>query len=512
MQAAKRVALNTGILYARMAITVFISLYATRLILAALGAEDYGIFNVVGGAIAMLTFLNGAMASATQRFMSYAQGEGDENKQKQIFNVSIILHLVIGFILVGVLEIVGYFLFSSVLVIEADRMDVAKLIYHFLVVSTFVTVISVPYDAVINAHENMLVVAIVGIVEAVLKLSIAIYVTYTGHDKLASYGLLMALLSIFVLLVLRIYCHKKYPEVIINIQKYFHKGLFREMTGFASWSLLISASGIITMQGMSIILNSFFGVIVNAAQGVANQISGQLMAFSNTMLKALNPVIVKSEGENNREQMLMGTITGSKISFFLLSFFAVPVVIEMPFILDLWLKDVPEFAIIFCRLNLIRLVINQFTVTFPTAIGAMGDLKQFSIWIALAYATLLPASYLAFKLGASPEIIYINLIVVTVGLSIIKVYFTHRLCGLSLKGFYRDVLLRSLATLLVTFLLACVPMLFLNSGFIRLIAVLSASSVAFLLMLFWVGLNKREEQLIIAISKVIFNKMGGLIK
>ena len=180
MKPAKRVAINTGILYARMAITMFISLYSTRLILAALGAEDFGIFNLVGGTIAMLTFLNVAMAGATQRFMSYAEGEGDIQKQKNIFNVSVLLHFLIAIIVIILLEIVGYFLFKGILKIPDERIGIAKIIYQFMLVSTFFTIISVPYDAVINAHENMLLVAILGVVEAVSKLGIAFFVTYTS--------------------------------------------------------------------------------------------------------------------------------------------------------------------------------------------------------------------------------------------------------------------------------------------------------------------------------------------
>lgn len=236
--AANRVAKNTGILYARMAITVFISLYVTRLVVAALGTKDFGIFNIVGGAIAMLTFLNVAMASASQRFMSYVHGEGNQIKQKRIFNVSVILHFLIGIAVVLLLEIAGYFFFNGILKIDSERVYAAKLIYQFLIVSTFFTIISVPYDAVINARENMLFVAVTGIIEALLKLAIAFYITFTNNDKLISYGLLMALLTILLLIIKRIYCHLKYEEVVINIRKYFDKALFKEIGGL--WWLVIT--------------------------------------------------------------------------------------------------------------------------------------------------------------------------------------------------------------------------------------------------------------------------------
>jgi O-antigen/teichoic acid export membrane protein len=207
LEAAKRVAKNTGILYARMAITVFISLYSTRLILAALGVEDFGLFNVVGGVISMLGFLNSSMAAATQRFMSFAQGAGDLEKVKRIFNMSSLLHWGISILVFILLEGAGYFFFHGILNIASDRIEVAKLIYQFMVISTLFTVISVPYEAVITSHENMLVYAVMGVIEAVLKLGIALYINYSQMDHLVMYGILMAALSIFLLLVTRVVYH-----------------------------------------------------------------------------------------------------------------------------------------------------------------------------------------------------------------------------------------------------------------------------------------------------------------
>ena len=379
MQAAHRVAKNTGILYARMAITVFISLYATRLVLAALGVADFGLFNLVGGVIAMLGFLNSSMAQATQRFMSFAQGQGDLEKVKRIFNMSIILHAGIAVLMVLVLEIVGYFFFTGILNIAPERLEVAKIIYHFMVASTFFTVLAVPYEAVITSHENMLFYAILGIIEALLKLGIALYITYSVLDHLVAYGFLMAALSVFLLLLRRIYCHRNYVECVLNFRKYYEKDLMKEISSFAGWSLLGSASSMIANYGQGIVINVFFGTLVNAAQSIAAQISGQLGAFSLTLSKALNPLIDKSEGAGNREMMLKATLGGTKISFFLLSFLYIPFLVKMPYILSLWLKNVPEFTVIFCRLLLIRNLIEQFYIPLTNALGAVGNIKKYQI-------------------------------------------------------------------------------------------------------------------------------------
>ncbi|MGQ8338395.1 MATE family efflux transporter [Sunxiuqinia sp. A32] len=508
MEAAKRVAMNTGILYARMAITVFISLYITRLILAALGAKDYGIYNVILGSIAMLTFLNAAMVTTTQRFMSHAQGEGNESKLKNIFNVSTVLHIVIGFVILFVLEVAGYFLFKGILEIPENRLNIAKILFQLMLVSTFFTIISVPYDAIVNAHENMLWVAIIGIIEAVLKLAVALYITITSFDKLLTYGILMVIIPIFLFVLNKVYCYRKYEEAHLNIRKYFDRLLFKRMTGFASLALLNSAASIVTMQGISIILNSFFGVIVNAAQGVSHEITGKLMAFSQTMLKALNPVIVKSEGGNDRVKMLKASMTGNKISFFLLAFLAIPVIIEMPYIMDVWLKDVPEYAVVFCRLNLFRLILNQLTVTFPTAIEATGNIRYYSYWNSLAYILVLPVSFFAFKFGAPPYTIYLCLVFMVLGLFLIRIYFVYTICGLSLNDFFLNVVGRCMITSTLSMLFASIPLFVFNPGIIRLVFVFVMSMVSFLIFLFLVGFQRNEKQLFVSISKSIFRKIG----
>jgi len=507
MHPAKRVAVNTGFLYARMAITVFISLYATRLILNALGAQDFGLFNVVGGAIAMLTFLNSAMANATQRFMSFSQGEGDVDKQKHIFNVSVVLHFIIGILVVLLLEGAGYFLFNGILKIPADRIPVAKLIFQFMLVSTFFTIISVPYDAVINAHENMLLVAILGVIESLLKLAIAIYVTRTPFDKLISYGVLMALLSILLLILRRIYCHKKYEEVVINIKEYFNRPLFREMTGFAGLSFLSSSTSMVGNYGFGIVLNHFFGAILNAADGIAGQLNGQLLVFSNTLMKALNPAIVKAEGGGGRQNMLKYSLMGCKFSFFLFSFFAVPFMLEAPFIMHVWLKDVPEWSVLFCRLILFKTLIEQLTLPLNTAIGAQGNIKKISITKSILNLIPLPLTYILFSIGSPPYVMYIVAIIFWGFIEgFITIYFTIKNCNLKLADYLKSVFNRSIIIFLIPLLLGLIPMFIMPDSFTRLIIVLMLSMISFLGILYTIGLTVEEKSLIAGLVNSISTK------
>jgi O-antigen/teichoic acid export membrane protein len=506
MQAAHRVAKNTGILYARMAITVFISLYATRLILAALGVADFGLFNVVGGVIAMLGFLNSSMAAATQRFMSFAQGAGDLEKVKRIFNMSTVLHAGIAVLMVLILEIAGYFFFNGILNIAPDRVEVAKIIYHFMVASTFFTVLSVPYEAVITSHENMLFYAILGILESVLKLGIAVYITYSTFDHLVAYGFLMATLSIFLLILRRIYCHRYYAECELNFRKYYEKPLLQEISSFAGWSLLGSASSMLANYGTTIVINIFFGTVVNAAQGIALQISGQLSAFANTMLKALNPLIDKSEGAGNRLLMLKATMSGSKISFFLLMFFYIPVIIEMPYIFKLWLKNVPDYAILFCRLGLIRNLIEQLYITLMSAIAAVGNIRKYQIYNSVLNFFPLIISYILFLFHFPVYTLYVVFIIYSILGGFLVLYFAKLECELSIPIYLKNVAIPCVVSFAVIFILSNIPSLFDFNQNLRLLVVISVSSITFSIAFWFIGLNTEERLIIKPVIKLIVQK------
>lgn len=506
MQAAHRVAKNTGILYARMAITVFISLYATRLVLAALGVADFGLFNVVGGVVAMLGFLNSSMAAATQRFMSYAQGEGDLEKVKRIFNMSTLLHAGIAVLMVLVLEIAGYFFFNGILNIAPERVEVAKIIYHFMVVSTFFTVLSVPYEAVITSHENMLFYAILGILEAVLKLGIALYLAYSAYDHLIAYGFLMAALAIFLLLLRRIYCHRNYVECVLNFRKYYEKDLMKEISSFAGWSLLGSASSMLANYGTTIVINIFFGTVVNAAQGIAQQVSGQLSAFANTMLKALNPIIDKSEGAGNRLLMLKAAMTGSKISFFLLMFFYIPVLIEMPYIFKIWLKNVPDYAILFCRLGLIRNLIEQLFVTLTSAIAAVGNIRKFQIYNSVLNFFPLVISYILFLLHYPVYALYVVFIIYALIGGILVLYFAKSDCELSIPVYFKNVVVPCIVSFGLILITSFIPSLFNFNHNLRLLLVITMNSLSFLIVLWFIGFNAEERLLVNPIIRSILRR------
>ncbi|MBP6054917.1 MAG: hypothetical protein KA527_04695 [Cytophagaceae bacterium] len=503
MEAAKRVAKNTGILYIRMAITVFISLYSTRLILAALGVADFGLFNLVGGVISMLGFLNSSMAAATQRFMSFAQGAGDLERVKRIFNMSSLLHWGIAILVLFLLECAGYFFFHGILNIAPDRIEVAKLIYQFMVISTVFTVISVPYEAVITSHENMMVYAILGVFEAVLKLAIAFYITHTVFDHLVMYGVLMAALSVLLLIIKRIYCHRVYEECRLHTRKYYDKPLLKEMGGFAGWSLLGSSSGMLANYGQGIVLNIFFGTVINAAHSISSQISGQLGTFSVGLTKSMNPLLDKYEGAGNRVSMLKTIFTGTKISFFLLSILYVPFIIEMPFIMQFWLTNVPEYTVLFCRLLLIRNLIEQFYIPLSNAISSVGNIRRFQK--ANAVLNLLPiiTSFLLFNFGFPAYTLYIIFIIFTTLQYFNVAHISKIFLGVSQMKYFNEVILKCASAFGVSLILGFLPLMFFSDSLIRLFLVSSAGMLSYLWLIRTITLTPEEKMIF---KKLILSK------
>jgi O-antigen/teichoic acid export membrane protein len=485
MQVANRVILNTGALYGRMLITVFISLYATRLVLNLLGAVDYGLFNLISGVIAMLSFLNIAMTISTQRYMSFHLGTKDQHKLKMVFNSSVLLHFILGLGLVLLFEIAGSYLFDHVLNFPASRTTAAKLIFQFMVVSAFFTIIAVPYDATLIAQENMLMVAMLGIVESLGKLLIAVLLQYTAYDKLMVYGGLMALLTILLLVFKQVYCTLKYEESRISIRRYLDRHLLKEMFAYAGWNMFGAGSVVARNQGIALLLNVFFGTLVNAAYGIANQVNAQLSYFSVTMLRALNPQIIKSEGSGDRTRMLRLSMIASKFSFYLLAFFAIPMMIEMPFVLQCWLKQVPAYTVMMCRLIVIATLINQLSAGIQVAVQSVGKIKKYQVVVSTMVLFNLPVAWWLLKAGYPAASVLISAIGIEVVSGIYRMIAAKKITGLSLTVFTTQVIIRAVIPVLLSIAMAAVPLLLMPEGFIRLG---TTTLVGMLSMLGWIRL------------------------
>lgn len=480
-----------------MGFTMFVSLYTTRLILNGLGASDFGIFNIVGGAIAMLGFLNAAMANATQRFMSYAEGEGNKDKQKQIFNISIILHTVIAVFMGITLIIVGHWFFNGILTLPENRLFAAKIVYLSLIVSTVFTVMSVPYDAMINAHENMRYYAFVGIFESILKLSVAAICICTHYDKLILYGILMASIPLITMTLLRVYCHRQYEECIIAPIQHFSKSLIKEMTSFAGWAFLTSISSMWAQYGLGIIVNHFFGVILNAAQGIATQVAGMLQNFSYNIMKAVNPVLVKSEGAHDRQRLQYIAFFGCRVSFWIMAMFEIPMILLAPYILQIWLVDVPTWAVLFTQLQLILSMSDQLFSSVYSAVYAEGNIKNYAIVKSILNILPLPVTYILYQQGFPPYWLYITWILFwgVLGGST-AIWFGHKSVQLSIKSFAKTVIIPCLAVCALSITPFIICQIFCDSAFIDWF--MTAICVLIMIVGGWFYILQREERTKIA--------------
>jgi O-antigen/teichoic acid export membrane protein len=507
MKSATRVVRNTGFLYGKMVITIFISLYSTRLILNALGAVDYGIFTLVGGVISMLSFINGAMIIATQRYLSISLGANDMQKLKSVFSSSVILHLIIGFLIVLLLEIGGLFLFNGYLNIPPERVATAKIIFHFMVISTFFTINAVPYDASINTHENMFFDALSGIFESLMKLGIAIWLIYSHSDKLILYGSMMAGLTILIRIIKSIYCYRKYEECRVRVMSHIDVVLLKEMVSFAGWNMFGFFCSVLKNQGMAILLNLFFGIIVNAAYGIANQVNSNIKAFSSNMIRAIMPQITKSEGSGDRERMLRLSVFASKMSFFLLAFFAIPIIAEMPFVLKIWLKTVPENAVIFCQLILVLSLFYQITVGTMTAVTSVGNIKSFQIAVGALEIFNLPVAYALVKFGLPAYFVFIGSIVLEIFAGGIRVWFAHKIAGLDIRDFLIKTWVYSISSAIIAAILAFLLRFVLPEGFLRAILVGITTTLSIVLLLRYFVLTSSENDNINAMIMSVYNKI-----
>lgn len=511
MSTTSRIVKNTGYLYAKMAITVLVSFYTTRLVLMALGASDFGVFSVIGGSIAMLSFLSTSMAAATQRFMSYSQGEGNVDKQKCIFNTSIILHLVMAIIVIIMLVALKPVVFNYVLNIANDKIVVAEYLYYFMILSSSITIMSVPYDAVLNAHENMLYYSIVGVVECFLKLSVALFVVEVETNKLLWYGALMALVSIIVAFVMGVYCHRSYDECKLRIREYFDRETMRRMTVFAGWNLLGSSSSLVAGYGSGLVLNHYFGTKLNATNGVVGQVNGQLLAFSNTMLKAVNPVIVKSEGANEREKMFLLSFSSCKMSFFMFAFLAVPFIVECNTILKLWLVDLPPYLVLFCVFGFTQTMVEQLSIPLGTAINAVGNIKMVNILTSCLLYLYFAFLILAYHFGFPAYTMQQLMVLVAICTLLIRVMYCYFKLDMPLGLYLKDVLLRCFVCVMIPFALSyLVKVSIAVEGVIRLAFVLLVSSLSFVVMVYKFGLTYFERMqthlLIVGLFQRLHNK------
>ena len=471
MNNANRVVFNSAVLYAKIIINVAISLISVPIIMHALGNSDYGLYNLVAGVIGLLAFLKSAMTVSTQRFISVAIGEGKTEKINGIYNTSLILHFIIAVIIVVLFELFAFFMFDGLLIIEPGRETAAKVVYQFLVITTFLEIACVPYEGVMNAKEDMLAFSIIGIVSAILKLLLAIYLRVCGFDRLIMYGLGMAVISLTTVLTYILFTKAKYKELQFYPQKYFDKPVMKEILGFTGWNTFGAVALVGRNQGVAIVLNRFFGTILNAAYGVANQVNGVMGYFSNSFHKAITPQLMKSHGQGDDDRMIRLAIISSKFSVLVMAVLAIPLIIEMPFILKLWLGSPPEYTAELCQWILILTLVNQYSTGLMNAISASGKIMKYQIVMSVLILSNVPISYMVLKIGLPPYYCTIGFVVVELLSLIARVIMAHQIVEIRIKDFVLGVITPTLLCIILALVPTVLFHSFISEGFLRTVVV-----------------------------------------
>lgn len=432
-----RVFLNTAFLYGKMVVTTVITLYLTRVVLEYLGVNDFGIYNLIGGVIALLSFINSALMVSTQRFLSVGLGEKDFAKIKSTLSASIIIHWAMAILLTIVLELCSLFLFDGFLNIAPERITAAKWVYQLMVLSTVITIISVPYNAIINAREDLWFFSIVETICAFLKLGVIILFHCSHDDPLLVYTGWIVVITFLNLVLKYGWCKIKYSEC--KKIKYRVKGngsLIKSIMGFSGWNAFGTLALAGRNQGVAIILNIFWGTAINAVYGIANQVNGQLVYFSTMMTTSMTPQIMKSYGERNFKRMLDLSVFTCKLAFLMSAVFAIPLLIEMDFVLRIWLKNVPQYTGIFCSLIIFMFLLMQLCPGLNRAIQACGRIREYQLLTVTALLLPVPVGYVLGKIGGDNTWILYAMIA-SQGIQVfITTFMAKKLVGLKVMPFF----------------------------------------------------------------------------
>lgn len=495
---SKRIAKNTLMLYFRQILIMIVSLYTVRVVLNTLGAEDYGIYNVVAGVVVLFSFVNNAMATATQRFLNFNLGKSDAEKTQQTYSASLLIHIGIALIFVILAETVGLWFVNSKLNIPQGRHSAAMWCYQFSIITTVFNILRVPYNAVIIAYEKMSFFAWVSIVEAVLKLLVVYLLIISPFDKLVAYVILLTLVSIIILFCYKIYCNKKF--VTAHYKKVTDYSLVKEILGFSGWSLFGATANVANNQGTNIVLNMFTNVTVNAAMGIANQVNNAVYSFVSNFQTAFKPQLVKSYAAGEKEEFNNLIIRSAKFSFYLLWIIVLPLTLNLDFVLQIWLKNVPDFSIGFVKLILIYSLFESINGPLWLAVQAIGKIKKYQIIVSCLIFSNLPLSIIAFSLGANPYWVLLIRIILECFITIFRLLYLNKTQKFSVISYVKNVMIPVLIVMIVSFIVTSL-LSSCFSGLVFFFISCAISVIVNILLVCLVGINKNERKMIVNFFK-----------
>lgn len=439
----RRIARNTLMLYVRMLVLMLVGLYTSRVVLDALGENDFGIYDVVGGVVAMFTIISGSLNSAISRFITFELGKTDGQRLNKVYSTAVLIQLVIAAVVVSVAEPVGLWFISNEMTIDPSRIPAARTVLHFSLASFVINMMSVPQMASITAHEKMSAYAYIGLLDGFLRLGAAVLISRSSSDRLVLYAALMTMTVLLVRMAYGLYCRRYFPECRFRMVR--DLSLVREMFSFAGWNFIGVSAGVLRDQGGKILINIFTGPAVNAARGVALQLSGAVQGFVTNFMTAVNPQITKSYAAGDREYMYFLISKSSRMSYYLLFVLALPVLFNTGYLLDLWLKDVPSHSELFVQLFLVFTLSESLSNPLITAQLATGNIRNYQLVVGGLQLLNIPLSYVFLKLGAVPEVTVMVAVAISQICLFARLFMLRGMIGLPAGDFLKKVYLNVIA-------------------------------------------------------------------
>ena len=454
LESQKKIAQNSIILYIRMLFNMVITFYTSRVVLDILGVDDFGIYGVIGGIVSLLSFLNGCMSSTTSRFFTFELGRENKKQLKKVFSSALTIHIVIAVVIIILGELIGTWWIKNKLVISSERIDAAYWVFHLSLLTTASNIVQVPYNAAIIAHEKMTAYAFIEILNSILKLAIVLLITICPFDKLILYSIFILCVAILITSIYVTYCLKYFPETHYS----FHndKETMRPLLTFSGWELFGAFANVAKSQGNNILLNLFFGVILNAAYSISNQVYGAVGQFVNSFQVAVNPQIIKSYAYGNVNHFFNLIYKSARFSYFIVLIPVIPIILNIDYILMLWLKKPPLYTNIFIILILLDTIVNAFAAPFVTAAKAIGKIKYYQIIVGILLYLNLPLTYLFFLKIEVPFIMFIIRIVLSVITLIYRIYFLKWMVKMPLKKFWKNTCNNIIIATLIIFAVCCI--------------------------------------------------------
>lgn len=502
----KRIAKNTLLLYVRMLFTMAVSLYTSRVVLNALGVEDFGIYNVVGGVVAMFGFINGAMTGTTQRYITFELGKRNLLQLQKVFCTSVNIHTLISLLIIVLAETIGLWFFYHKMTIPVERINAALWVYQFSILSAVVMIMSVPYNATIIAHEKMSAFAYISVLEVTLKLLIVYLLLLGDFDKLKLYALLVFCIQLIIRMIYGSYCKRHFAET--QYRFIWDRKLFKEMVGFAGWNLWGSCAAIAFTQGLNLLLNLFFGPAINAARGIAVQVQAAISQFSGNFQMALNPQITKSYATGDYGYMHSLIFKSSKFTFFLLLFLSMPVMVETETILTIWLKIVPDYTVTFLRLMLCVTIIDAVANPLMASAAATGKVRVYQSVVGGILLAILPISYIVLKLGGDPASVFIVHLCVCAVAFTVRLFIIRPMIKLSLSAYMVQVILKCLGVAVVAAILPLLLKSAMPAGSLyTFIIICTMCAISVSCTAYWLGLNQSERKFVYSKAIAIAAKL-----